>query len=55
MKGSRTGGRENWNDTTVGGTVAAFMLMRGQHWLFSVGTFMLTHDDDDFMKIILGC
>jgi hypothetical protein len=35
--GSRTGGRDSYNDTTVGGTVAAFLLMRGQHWLFSIG------------------
>ena len=34
--GSRTGGRDGWDDTTVEGTVAAFMLMRGQHWLFSI-------------------
>ena len=35
--GSRTGGRDGYNDTTVAGTVAAFLLMRGQHWLFSIG------------------
>lgn len=34
--GSRTGGRDGYNDTTVAGTVAAFLLMRGQHWLFSI-------------------
>jgi len=34
--GDRTGGRDGYNDTTVGGTVAAFLLMRGQHWLFSI-------------------
>jgi len=36
--GSRTGGRQGYNETTVAGTVAAFLLMRGQHWLFSIGT-----------------
>lgn len=35
--GSRTGGRDGYNDTNVEATVAAFMLMRGQHWLFSIG------------------
>lgn len=35
--GSRTGGRAGYNDTTVAGTVAAFLLMRGQHWLLSIG------------------
>lgn len=34
--GDRTGGRSGYNDTTVAGTVAAFLLMRGQHWLFSI-------------------
>jgi hypothetical protein len=35
--GSRTGGRDGYDDTNVAATVAAFMLMRGQHWLFSIG------------------
>ena len=35
--GSRTGGQSGYDDSTVAGTVAAFMLMRGQHWLFSIG------------------
>jgi hypothetical protein len=35
--GTRTGGRVGYNDDTVAGTVAAFLLMRGQHWLFSIG------------------
>jgi len=35
--GSRTGGRDGYDDSNVGGTVAAFMLIRGQHWLFSIG------------------
>lgn len=35
--GSRTGGRQNYDDSNIAGTVAAFMLMRGQHWLFSIG------------------
>ena len=34
--GSRTGGQDAYSDETVHGTVAAFMLMRGQHWLFSI-------------------
>eukprot|EP01063_Lacrimia_lanifica_P007479 TRINITY_DN14786_c0_g1_i1.p1 TRINITY_DN14786_c0_g1~~TRINITY_DN14786_c0_g1_i1.p1 ORF type:complete len:431 (+),score=45.98 TRINITY_DN14786_c0_g1_i1:105-1397(+) len=34
--GSRTGGRAGYNDTTAAGTVAAFLLVRGQHWLFSI-------------------
>ena len=34
--GSRTGGRDGWDDSNAEGTVAAFMLMRGQHWLFSI-------------------
>ena len=36
--GGRTGGRTGYNDSTVAGTVAAFLLMRGDHWLFSIGT-----------------
>ena len=36
--GSRTGGRQDYNDSNIASTVAAFMLMRGQHWLFSIGT-----------------
>ena len=35
--GDRTGGMKGYNDDTVHGTVAAFLLMRGQHWLFSIG------------------
>eukprot|EP00947_MAST-08B_sp_MAST-8B-sp1_P001235 g1235.t1 len=35
--GDRTGGRDGYDDATVAGTVAAFLLMRGQHWLFSIG------------------
>eukprot|EP00658_Telonema_sp_P-2_P041866 TRINITY_DN29992_c0_g1_i2.p1 TRINITY_DN29992_c0_g1~~TRINITY_DN29992_c0_g1_i2.p1 ORF type:complete len:438 (-),score=93.92 TRINITY_DN29992_c0_g1_i2:314-1627(-) len=35
--GCRTGGRQSYNDTTVEATVAAFLLIRGQHWLFSIG------------------
>ena len=35
--GSRTGGRDGYDDDSVEATVAAFMLMRGQHWLFSIG------------------
>ena len=35
--GGRTGGRSGYDDDTVHGTVAAFLLMRGQHWLFSMG------------------
>eukprot|EP01045_Picozoa_sp_COSAG04_P022747 COSAG04_NODE_2615_length_3851_cov_1.872601_4_plen_371_part_00 len=35
--GSRTGGRDGYNDSNVEATVAAFMLIRGQHWLFSIG------------------
>jgi hypothetical protein len=35
--GGRTGGRTGYNDSTVAGTVAAFLLMRGDHWLFSIG------------------
>ena len=34
--GSRTGGRDGYDDASVNGTVAAFLLMRGQHWLFSI-------------------
>ena len=35
--GGRTGGRTDYDDDSVAGTVAAFLLMRGQHWLFSIG------------------
>lgn len=35
--GSRTGGMDSYDDNSIEGTVAAFMLMRGQHWLFSIG------------------
>eukprot|EP00656_Telonema_subtile_P029299 TRINITY_DN32447_c0_g1_i3.p1 TRINITY_DN32447_c0_g1~~TRINITY_DN32447_c0_g1_i3.p1 ORF type:complete len:341 (+),score=81.41 TRINITY_DN32447_c0_g1_i3:141-1163(+) len=35
--GGRTGGQSGYNDTNIAGTVAAFLLMRGQHWLFSIG------------------
>eukprot|EP00931_Biecheleriopsis_adriatica_P080490 TRINITY_DN53833_c0_g1_i1.p1 TRINITY_DN53833_c0_g1~~TRINITY_DN53833_c0_g1_i1.p1 ORF type:complete len:438 (-),score=58.72 TRINITY_DN53833_c0_g1_i1:111-1424(-) len=35
--GDRTAGRDGYDDSTVGSTVAAFMLIRGQHWLFSIG------------------
>ena len=35
--GGRTGGRTGYDDSNVAGTVAAFLLMRGQHWLFSIG------------------
>lgn len=34
--GSRTGGRGGYDDETAAGTVTAFLLMRGQHWLFSI-------------------
>jgi len=36
--GGRTGGRTGYDDSNVAGTVAAFLLMRGDHWLFSIGT-----------------
>ena len=35
--GGRTGGRTDYDDESAAGTVAAFLLMRGQHWLFSIG------------------
>ena len=33
--GSRTGGTDGYNDSSAEATVAAFMLMRGQHWFLS--------------------
>ena len=35
--GGDEGGQGGYNDTTAAGAVAAFMLVRGQHWLFSIG------------------
>ena len=35
--GDRTGGRQSYNDSNVADTVAAFLIIRGQHWLFSIG------------------
>lgn len=35
--GSDTGGMEGYNDSTAEATVAAFMIMRGQHWFLSIG------------------
>eukprot|EP00041_Stephanoeca_diplocostata_P042145 m.10382 g.10382 ORF g.10382 m.10382 type:complete len:415 (+) comp7374_c0_seq1:99-1343(+) len=32
----RTGGMQGYNDTTAAATVAAFMLMRGQHWFLGI-------------------
>lgn len=33
---SRTGGMQGYNDTTAAATVAAFLLMRGQHWFLGI-------------------
>ena len=35
--GYEEGGAAGYNDSTIAGTVAAFLIMRGQHWLFSIG------------------
>jgi hypothetical protein len=35
--GSYEGGMNGYNDTTAAGAVAAFLIIRGQHWLFSIG------------------
>jgi hypothetical protein len=35
--GSNEGGQNGYNDTTAAGAVAAFLIVRGQHWLFSIG------------------
>jgi hypothetical protein len=35
--GYDTGGQSGYNDTTAAGAVAAFLIIRGQHWLFSIG------------------
>ena len=35
--GSYEGGMAGYNDSTAAGAVAAFLLVRGQHWLFSIG------------------
>jgi len=35
--GSRTAGSQGYNATTVDGAVAAFLLVRQRHWLFSLG------------------
>lgn len=52
--GSRTAGTDHWSDSSANGTVAAFMLMRGQHWLLSISNTnsiadetarLLTRDD----------
>ena len=36
--GDRTAGMHQYSDATAAGTVAAFMLMRGQHWFLSLTT-----------------
>lgn len=38
--GGDEGGQNGYNDTTAAGAVAAFMIVRGQHWLFSIGETM---------------
>jgi hypothetical protein len=35
--GGNEGGQGGYNDSTAEGAVAAFMIVRGQHWLFSIG------------------
>merc|ERR1719345_431254 len=35
--GGDEGGASGYNDSTAAGAVAAFMIVRGQHWLFSMG------------------
>ena len=35
--GGDEGGQGGYNDSTAAGAVAAFMIVRGQHWLFSMG------------------
>lgn len=36
--GSRTGGSDGYDDDSVDGAVAAFLLVRQKHWLFSLGS-----------------
>jgi hypothetical protein len=35
--GGDTGGAQGYNSSTAAGAVAAFLIMRGEHWLFSIG------------------
>jgi hypothetical protein len=35
--GSYEGGMQGYNDSTAAGAVAAFLIIRGQHWLMSIG------------------